>query len=185
MHECIGPVTSRWHCYTSVLSDLMLLQRFQPLLWKFACILWNNGCDIDIPFMSKNSTDSLWVHCLHCLQKAASIMKGALIHGYWDTYLKDSLILCPFSKIVVGLHFGPVGSPAVGFGRDLQYKTRVSSCEKGLKPNQKMFGYPYTNVPFLFNPGVYFARPDNSLDWEHSKFCAAFITIHLKNIQLC
>jgi hypothetical protein len=46
-------------------------------------------------------------------------------------------MFCPFCKIVVGSHFGPVDSSALGFERHLQYQERVSSLEEEIKPNQK------------------------------------------------
>lgn len=115
--------------------------------------------------------DQLWVfsNC-HRFPKAVSNPKAALIHGYWDMYLKGTLILCPFSKMGVGLHFGPVDSPAMGFRKDLQYQAWVYPHEEGLKPNQKIFGCPYNNAPnFFFNSWLYFARSNNSLDWENSQ----------------
>lgn len=186
LHKCIGPVMSKWQ---SVLSDFMLLKCFHLFLWIFVCILRSNGYEIYILFMDMYTSQTLWSvvfsNC-HCLPKAVSIMKAALIHGYWDTYLKGRLVLCSFSKKVVALHFGPVDSPAMGFGKDLQYQAWFYLCEEGLKHNQKIVGCPYNNAPtFFFNPQLYFDRSDNSLDWEHSQFCAVIITIHLKNRQLC
>lgn len=81
----------------------------------------------------------------HPLQKEASYSgEGwkSLIYGYRDMYLEGSLILCPFSNVIVV--YSPLGfvhSPVIDSWIGLQYQAWIPSCEAILKSIKKTVGY--------------------------------------------
>ena len=60
------------------------------------------------------------------------------VYRYRDANLEGSLILYPFSKIVVvGSSLGPMSSPTIGSWADIQYQACVVSFRVLLKSNHK------------------------------------------------
>lgn len=110
--------------------------------------------DRDVPFMAEHATepflpfDKLWVSALtvvHCTKKIPWwALKDSLPYGYRNTTLEGIWILCPLSWIIrVGLPPGLVSSTAMYSWPNLCYQTCASSYRAGLKPKQRMIGYPY------------------------------------------
>lgn len=68
-------------------------------------------------------------------------LRAALMHGYRDKNLEDSLILCPLRKVtVLGSPSGPLSSLVMGSWSGLKYQVHVSFCGVGLKFIQQRTG---------------------------------------------
>lgn len=97
-------------CYAHPLPLALLL--FLPSLHGDTWAFWGRERDINVPFKAKHSTvsnhlsvDQLSVSVLITMYSKKEllwwVLKAVLIYGYKDTNLGISLLLCPFSRIIV------------------------------------------------------------------------------------
>lgn len=77
-------------------------------------------------------------------------LRVSVIYGQKNIHLDGSLILWPFSKIIViGSVLGHVSSPTMCSWPDLQYQKHVPFCEVGHKSSRMCLGAFLFSVPVL------------------------------------
>lgn len=166
------------------LQHLALTIFFLPLL-RYSLCLGVKPCDIDVPFMSEYTRDTLFsvlwpvVSLVTPVHGTKTLLwwgpKIALINGYRLMNLEDSLILCQFSKILVI-------APPPGFLARFIVPDITFSCKMDLKsPN-------YWNLlcfPTFKNsiPGTIMAKnsmPPFQMDSDAMNFWSNFPIFKLK-----
>lgn len=156
MHAVAAAVNS--YCSNSVLSSKYFSTSYVPYLWGFLPSLSQRSLNLlgfggwgDVPPRAEHSTQHCTVsYCLHRQHLWISVLitswglRVMLTYGYEDENSGGSLVLCPFTRIIIyKIHPYGLWPKQSRILPHRQYQAWVVSHGISFKSNQRVIGYCY------------------------------------------